>query len=133
MRYETQHYRWGSTQPTRNRTFRSGTKYSHEFTGYPLFSIHFPNTPGIEGVPGESTNCLGYIRKCLYRTATISVPIKVKRDSRFEFSWLPKKIHFNPQISQITQITMNVRWRLRNLPGLIPRSLPRGSSFKSVI
>jgi hypothetical protein len=28
---------------------------------------------------------------------------------------------FNPQISQITQITMNARWRLRNLPGLIPR------------
>jgi hypothetical protein len=32
---------------------------------------------------------------------------------------------FNPQISQITQITKNVRWRLRNLPGLIPRSLQR--------
>ena len=38
-------------------------------------------------------------------------------------------IEFNPQISQITQIIMNVRWRLRNLPGLIPRSLPRGRSL----
>jgi drug/metabolite transporter (DMT)-like permease len=32
---------------------------------------------------------------------------------------------FNPQITQITQISMNVRWRLRNLPGLISRSLLR--------
>lgn len=49
---------------------------------------------------------------------------------------------FDPQISQITpqknrlrisrgrHITMNVRWRLRNLPGLILRGLPRGSSFR---
>jgi hypothetical protein len=57
-------------------------------------------------------------------------------------------IEFNPQISQITQITMNVRWRMRNLPGLIPRSLlrsdrsyqtwiprglPRGGSFSDVL
>jgi len=54
--------------------------------------------------------------------------------------------NINPQISQITQITISVRWRLRNLPGLItrsllredrmyhswiPRGLPRGSSLKS--
>jgi len=32
---------------------------------------------------------------------------------------------FNPQISQITQIIIDVRKRLRNLPGLIPRSLLR--------
>ncbi len=29
------------------------------------------------------------------------------------------------QGKQITQTPMNVRWRLRNLPGLIPRSLLR--------
>jgi len=37
-------------------------------------------------------------------------------------------VGFDPQISQIsqiTQITKNVQWRLRNLPGLIPRSLLR--------
>jgi hypothetical protein len=38
--------------------------------------------------------------------------------------------HFSPQISQITQITMNVCWRLRKLPGLNPRGLPTGSSFR---
>jgi len=27
---------------------------------------------------------------------------------------------FNPQISQITQMILNVRWRLRNMSGLIP-------------
>jgi hypothetical protein len=32
---------------------------------------------------------------------------------------------FNPQISQITQIIMNVLWRFRNLPRLISRSLLR--------
>jgi hypothetical protein len=32
---------------------------------------------------------------------------------------------FNPQISQITQIIMSARWGLRNLAGLIPRSLLR--------
>ena len=32
---------------------------------------------------------------------------------------------FNPQISQIAQITLNAECRLRNLPGLIPRSLLR--------
>ena len=33
--------------------------------------------------------------------------------------------YFNPQISQMTQIIMNVLGRLRNYTGLIPRSLQR--------
>jgi hypothetical protein len=32
---------------------------------------------------------------------------------------------FNPQISQISQITVKMWWGLRNLTGLIPRSLLR--------
>ena len=43
------------------------------------------------------------------------------------------KVEFNPQISQITQIIMNVRWRLQNLSGLIPRSLLRGISFINIL
>jgi len=39
--------------------------------------------------------------------------------------WYISSKCFNPQISQITQITMNVGLRMRNLPGLIPRSLLR--------
>jgi hypothetical protein len=61
------------------------------------------------------------------------------------YEWFGSHLNsVNPQISQITQITMNIWWRLRNLPGLIARSLlrldriyhtlifyglPRGSSF----
>jgi hypothetical protein len=36
---------------------------------------------------------------------------------------------FNPQISQITRITLITLRAMRNLPGLIPRSLPRRGSF----
>ena len=36
---------------------------------------------------------------------------------------------FNPQISQITRITLITLRVIRNLQGLIPRSLPRGGSF----
>jgi len=42
-----------------------------------------------------------------------------------QISQSPPYIHFNPQISQITQIMMNVGRRLRNLLGLIPSSLLR--------
>ena len=36
-------------------------------------------------------------------------------------------IGFNPQISQITQMTNKARWWKRNLSGSIPRCLRRGS------
>jgi hypothetical protein len=37
---------------------------------------------------------------------------------------------FNPQISQITQISIKIRHTLRNCLGYIPRGLPRGLSYK---
>jgi len=36
---------------------------------------------------------------------------------------------FNPQISQITRIPLITLRAMRNLQGLIPRSLPRGGSL----
>jgi hypothetical protein len=40
-----------------------------------------------------------------------------------------KNNKFNPQISQMTRITLISLRAMRNLQGSIPRGLPRGGSF----
>ncbi len=62
-------------------------------------------------------------RVCYYAFAVDSITECIKSQMYlFSFSALNRICcelrMFNPQISQITQITINVRWRLRNLPGL---------------